>query len=268
MFASRLKCRVIEVRWATPSVFLVRFEPSRSFSFLPGQFISVVVPTPSGPVKRCYSLASSPQESQAQNAYELCIKLVPGGAGSTYLSKFRPGSEFEAFAPYGSFTYKPAARGRGVVFICTGSGIAPFRSVAASHLFQQNRPSHSLLLYGARDEREILYERDFLQLGLEMVVAVSNPSPSWKGFSGRVTDYLASLGPEFPWHQTDFYLCGNGQMVQDVCALLQGGLGVSEKHIHRENFSPVKTLTQPEPLFRPIEKKRATAESVEQKTAA
>ena len=69
MFASRLKCRVIETRWATPSVFIVRFRPSKAFTYQPGQFVSVVVPTSSGAVKRCYSLASSPEESERHGHY-------------------------------------------------------------------------------------------------------------------------------------------------------------------------------------------------------
>ncbi len=267
MFAARLKCKVIETRWATPSVFLIRFKPSRLFSFLPGQFISVVIPTPSGPVKRCYSLASSPEESRS-GAYELCVKLVAGGVGSTFLAKLRPGAEFEALAPFGNFTYRPVEPGRGVVFVCTGSGIAPFRAIAASRLYQESRPTHGIVLYGARDEKEILYERDLRQLGLEMTAAVSNPSPTWEGFKGRVTDYLRSMGPDFPWHKTDFYLCGNGPMVQDVVAILQGGRGVATSAIHRENFSPVRPGVRPEPVSRPEEKPSAIVLPFPQKCAA
>ncbi len=245
MFASRLKCRVIETRWATPSVFLVRFKPSKFFTFQPGQFVSVVIPTNSGPVKRCYSLANSPEESKLQGAYELCVKLVPGGVGSTFMSELKPGQDFFAHAPYGAFLYEPVEPGRGVVFVSTATGIAPFRSMAASRVFQASKPAHSLILYGARDEKEVLYERDFRQLGVEMVAAVSRPASGYSGFSGRVTDYLRQLPPEFPWHKTDFYLCGNGDMVQEVSALLQAGRGVSPDAIHKENFSPTKPAARP-----------------------
>lgn len=245
MFASRLKCKVVETRWATPSVFLVRFKPNKFFSFQPGQFVSVVIPTPSGPVKRCYSLANSPEESKLQGAYELCVKLVPGGVGSTYLSQLKPGQQFFAYAPYGAFVYEPVEAGRGVVFISTATGIAPFRSMAASRVFQASRPAHSLILYGARDEKEVLYERDFRQLGVEMVAAVSRPSAGYEGFSGRVTDYLRSLPTDFPWHRTDFYLCGNGDMVHEVSALLQAGRGVLPSAIHKENFSPKAPAAKP-----------------------
>jgi ferredoxin-NADP reductase len=240
MFATRMKCKVLETRWATPSVFLLRFEPSKAFTYLPGQFVSVVIPTNAGPVKRCYSLASSPEESRRHGHYELCVRLAPGGVGSTFLSRLKPGDRFNAVAPFGLFTYKPAEPGRGVVFVCSSTGIAPFRSIVASAAFQRNAPARSLILYGARDEREILYERDFRQLGIETVHAISRPTADWKGFKGRVTDYLSALTPEFPWHTTDFYLCGNGEMIRDVNDLLLGGRGVAQRSIHLENFSPAR----------------------------
>jgi ferredoxin-NADP reductase len=245
MFAKSLKCRVIETRWATPSVFIVRFRPSRAFHYLPGQFVSVVIPALSGAIKRCYSLASSPEESERHGHYELCVRLVPGGAGSTYLASLKPGDTFRAFAPYGAFTFKPADASRGVVFISTSTGIAPFRSIVASAVFQHNRPKESLVLYGARDEKEILYERDFRELGVATAFALSRPSANWKGFKGRVTDFLKALPADFSWHKTDFYLCGNGDMIQEVSRLLLGGRGVSAAQVHLENFSPMKPAPEP-----------------------
>lgn len=245
MFAKSMKCTVIETRWATPTVFLLRFKPSKAFTYEPGQFVSVVVPTSTGPVKRCYSLSTSPDESRRHGHYELCVKLVFGGVGSTYLSQLRPGDVFRGVAPFGRFTYQPVEAGRNVVFICSLTGIAPFRSIVASAAFQKNAPQRSLLLYGARDEREILYERDFKQLGVETAFAISRPSAEWKGFKGRVTDFLSQLPADFPWHTTDFYLCGNGDLVHDVNALLRGARGVAARHIHLENFSPAKPVQQP-----------------------
>lgn len=239
MFASRIHCRVLETRWVTPSVFLVRFSPSKRFRFLPGQFVSVVVPTSGGFVKRCYSLASGPEEALRTGRYELCVKLVPGGAGSSFLAGLKPGDEFGAFAPYGGFTYRPVEQGRGVAFIATATGIGPFRSIVLSDAFQGSSPTRAELIFGARDEKEILYRREFRQAGVETTYALSR-SAAPNEFQGRVTDYLRQLPDHWRWHTTDFYLCGNGEMIHEVNELLRGR-GVAPQAIRLENFTAAPT---------------------------
>src|SRR5205823_6638853 len=73
-------------------------------------------------------------------------------------------------------------------------------------------------------------------LGVESVVALSQPTDQWKGFRGRVTDYLRSLPSDWPWHTTDFYLCGNGEMLDEVRKILLGGRGVDPRSVHLEAY--------------------------------
>lgn len=238
-FASKFKCRVLETVWITPSVVRIRFEPSRKFDFKPGQFISVVIPPfhkSSKPAKRCYSFANGPEEAQ-RNGYELVVKYVPGGVGSVFIDLLKPGDTFEAMAPYGDFTYRPPESGRSVCFIATGTGIAPFRSAVFSGLFQETRPEQVLCLQGVATENEILFRGAFESMGVETVYAVSKPKGPWNGFTGRVTDYLRAMPRDWQWHSTDFYVCGNGPMIQDVGTILRAGFGVPAEHIHKENFS-------------------------------
>src|SRR5690606_27338426 len=103
------RCRVLEIVWKSDEIFLIRFAPSRKFQYEPGQFLSVQVPRPSGrgvAAKRCYSLSSSPEESRYFGHYELCVKKVEGGKGSSYLAGLKPGDRFTAFVPYGHFSWK------------------------------------------------------------------------------------------------------------------------------------------------------------------
>src|SRR5438477_11165363 len=104
MYAKELICQVVDNTWLTPTVFRLRFEPLKRFKFEPGQFVSVLVPpTQESPttVKRCYSFASSPLEAKNKGYYELCVKYVPGGRGTSYLASLKRGDTFRAFAPYG-----------------------------------------------------------------------------------------------------------------------------------------------------------------------
>ncbi len=218
----------------TPTVFETTFEPNAPLSFEAGQFVSVVIPG-AGPngrdLRRAYSIASPPETMPI----ELCIKLVEGGPGTNYLYKLREGDVFRGFAPYGDFVYEPRA-GRHAMFIATGTGIAPFRSIALSEAYKANPPVSTTCLLGVRTEDELLYlEMDKLPK-FKLVSTVSQPTNgSFSGFKGRVTDYMRSLGNDFPWSETEFYLCGNGSMISEVKAIL-ADKGVVKESIHQEKY--------------------------------
>jgi ferredoxin-NADP reductase len=215
---------------------MVRFEPDKKFNYEPGQFLSVYVPAGGKPLRRAYSLASPDKKS----GYELCIRLstvAPFGKGSSYLASLRPGDLFTATAPYGNFLYRPRAQ-RKLCMIATSTGIAPFRAMALSEAFKSSPPAKSLLIFGATHQSEILYPGEFESAGFETVACLSNPAPGWQGFHGRVTDYLRKLGSHWPFHGTDFYICGNGNMIAEVCSILREERGVSASAIIYENFSP------------------------------
>jgi ferredoxin-NADP reductase len=230
--AKEFVCKVLEITWLTPTVIGVRFEPSKRFRFDPGQFVSVVVPDPKGgkrPLRRAYSLAVAPEEG-----YGLSIKVVQDGPGSHYMASLKPGDTFKAFAPYGDFVFDHES-GREACFISTGTGVAPFLSMIQSKAYRDNPPPKATNVFGARTEDEIIYPGLFEKLGLVEVNAISQPGPAYAGFKGRVTDYLKALPADWGWDITDFYICGNGDMVAEVRRLLRSR-GVQESRIHQEVY--------------------------------
>jgi CDP-4-dehydro-6-deoxyglucose reductase, E3 len=240
MAATEFLCTVKSFKMLTPTVFEATFEAVKTqsehpdFAFEAGQFVSVVIPG-AGPkgrdLRRAYSIASEP----LQRPIELCVKLVEGGPGTNYLYKLRPGDVFKGFAPYGDFVYEPKA-GRSACFIATGTGIAPFRSMVLSKAYQDAPPVAAWCLMGVRGEEELCYTDELSQLrGLHWVTAVTGASDKYKGFRGRVTDWLRAQGDDFPWKQTDYYLCGNGAMITEVQALL-AEKGVEKDAIHKEKY--------------------------------
>lgn len=234
MKATEHLCNVTSFRMLTPTVFELSFETDPSILFTGGQFVSVIIPG-AGPngrdLRRAYSVASPPEKK----SLELCVKLVEGGPGTQYLYTLRPGSTFRVMAPYGDFVYQTLPS-RSVCFIATGTGIAPFRSMMLSKQFQDNPPQKAFCLFGVRTEDELLYQDTLPKIpGLTFVNAVSQPSASWVGFRGRVTDYMRSLEETFPWLNTDYYLCGNGGMITEIKALLTEK-GVPKASIHQEVY--------------------------------
>jgi ferredoxin-NADP reductase len=234
MKAIEYQCRVKSVEMLTPTVFHIEFEPDQPIQFKAGQFISIVIPG-AGPkgrdLRRAYSIASSPESKLIQ----LCVRLVDQGPGTNYLHKLKPGDHLKGWAPYGDFIYKTPATSR-ACFISTGTGISPFRSMVQSLHFLETRPDSVVCLHGVRTEDELLYGDIFSDLpGTTFVQAVSQPSPQWKGFKGRVTDHLRGLIDKKEWINTEYYLCGNGAMITETKALLLEK-GVPKESIHLEVY--------------------------------
>src|SRR6185295_13408559 len=95
-----------------------------TFSFKPGQFVTLDLPIHEKPNKRwrSYSIASWPDGS---NVFELLIVLLEGGAGTTYIfNEIKEGSELRYRGAQGVFTL-PDVIDIDLFFICTGTGIAP-----------------------------------------------------------------------------------------------------------------------------------------------
>ena len=228
-------CTVEAQRMLTPTVFELTFTTNHPLEFKAGQFISCVIPG-AGPngrdLRRAYSIASPPEK----RPIELCVKLVDGGPGTNYLYGCKPGTTFKGFAPYGDFVFKTQPTRR-ACFISTGTGIAPFRSMVLSKSYQAAPPKSAYSIFGVREQNELLYVEELSKrTDLHWTAGLSQPAhPDWDGHRGRVTDYLRSLGPDFPWLETDYYLCGNGQMITEVKAILTEK-GVGKEAIHQEKY--------------------------------
>src|SRR6476660_3536012 len=124
--------KVIKIEDATPTSLTKRFwiqvPEVENFNFKPGQFVTLDLPIHEQKNKRwrSYSIASWPDET---NVFELLIVLLEGGAGTTYLfNEIKEGSELTLRGPQGVFTL-PDPIEKDLYFICTGTGIAPFRSM-------------------------------------------------------------------------------------------------------------------------------------------
>ena len=121
MPAREFECVVKRLIWLTPSVFSLAFTPSRPFRYEPGQFVSVVLPPPLGDtegrsLRRIYSFSTSGREA----GYELCVQLISGGRGSSYLASLKVGDVLRIAAPFGDFSYETPSN-RNACFVATVS---------------------------------------------------------------------------------------------------------------------------------------------------
>ena len=232
-----LKAKLLGQRELAPEVHHFEFElPGvETFHFTPGQFVSVIEHVDGKEITRAYSIAS-PRDG---NRFELCLNRVEDGIVSPYLFDLKPGDEVELGEPLGYFTLRHP--GRRAVFVATGTGIAPFRSMLLDHL-PKTQPRITLL-FGVRYEYGLLYRDELEQLQREylsfrFMPTITRPTETWRGRTGRVQAHLdeALAIQSYEDRSTiDIYICGLKDMVDDVRRELKGR-GFDRKQIIYEKY--------------------------------
>lgn len=193
--------QIIGRRELSPSAYVLRIERGE-LAFAPGQYVTVGV---AGDVElREYSIYSG-----AEDPYlEVLVKEVSGGGVSRRLRHLPLDSLLVVDGPFGFFTIAPEHAVKPLLFIASGTGIAPFHAMVRT-----NPGLNYLVLHGVRTLDEC-YEADAYAEG-RYVSCVSRGSG---GFQGRVTDYLREHPVEAG---TLCFLCGNSAMIFSVFDLLK-----------------------------------------------
>ena len=142
---------VIRIEQETPNTrrFWIQVPELERFDFKPGQFVTLDLPIHEQKNKRwrSYSIASWPDGT---NIFELVIVLLEEGLGTPYLFReIKVGSELILRGPQGVFTL-PSPLEKDLFLVCTGTGIAPFRSMV-QYIKLHDLPHRDIhLIFGCR----------------------------------------------------------------------------------------------------------------------
>jgi ferredoxin-NADP reductase len=206
------------------------------FGFVPGQWLSVKTTTPDGEeMTRAYSIASPPAEN---GRVAFCLNRVEDGFMSNHLCDLEEGATITFQGPFGDFILRPPLRD--TVFIATGTGIAPFRSMLHWLLAEQDRyqDKRFWLLFGARRAEDLYYREEFEQLAarhdnFRFLPTLSRAGDDWKGLRGYVQQHLGEIaGMRTDMHA---YICGLDKMVKANRELLKS-LGWDRTSIRYEKY--------------------------------
>ncbi len=231
------KGKVIRIEDYTPNTkrFWVEVPDVISFDFIPGQFVTLDLPIHEKANKRVrsYSIASWPDGS---NVFELLIVLARGGLGTTYLfNEVKVGSDLIFRGAQGVFTL-PRELEKTIFLVCTGTGIAPFRSMV-NYIKLHNIPFKNIhLLFGTRTKEDLLYYEEMKALEGSLPGFSYHPTLSreeWKGRQGYVHPIYEELCMNKP--EALFYLCGWKHMVDEAKKRILD-LGYDNKSIHLELY--------------------------------
>ncbi len=207
------------------------------FGFVPGQWLSIKATTPEGEeITRAYSIASPPENGHIA----LCLNRVQDGFMSNYLCSLAEGSEVSFQGPFGSFILHPPMRD--TIFIATGTGIAPFRSMLHWLLVDPARHQgrELWLLFGARTEEDLYYRDEFRGLAAEhanfhFLPTLSRATPDWRGLRGYVQEHVKDIVSGRKGEEMHAYICGLDKMVKANRELLKS-LGFDRTSIRYEKY--------------------------------
>lgn len=231
-------CEVLDIVDENPVVkrFYLKYPNDIKLDFKPGQFVILDMPIEGKYSHREYSIASPPT---LDNIIELCIVLNPEGAATPYLfNDIKPGHTLKTTLPIGKFTL-PEVIEEDICFICTGTGIAPLRSMAL-HVLNKAIPHKNLhMVFGNRYINDILYHDEMKKLHYEHDSFHFHPVLSregngqWDGRTGYVhTVYEELFADRRP---ATFYICGWAAMLKEARERLEK-MGYDRKQIKFESY--------------------------------
>jgi len=236
---------LVERQAVSRTVVRLRVRPDGPVpDFIPGQYLTLGVDVDGRPLQRPYSTASARGESYA---LEFLVRLVDGGALTPRLWRLRVGDRVHLGHPKGLFTTDPT-EDRRPVYVATGTGIAPLRSMLESRLTERSdgpAGSRPVIVHGVARAEDLAYRERLgalaYQRRITYVPAVSRPddpaNAGWDGLTGRVASLLPGILAELEADPgvTVAYVCGNPGMTEAATAALTAW-GMPDEAVRSEAY--------------------------------
>lgn len=244
---------ITDVLDETPTTkrFFITVPGTENFEFIPGQFITIDLPIHEQKNKRwrSYSIASPPNGT---NQFELVVVKLEGGAGSAWFWQFGvPGVQIQFRGPQGRFVL-PDTIEEDLYLICTGTGVAPFRSMI-HHIYTNQVPHKNIyLIFGCRRFGDTLYFNEFKTKEQQLEHFHYMPTFSREPADNHLlmrTGYVHAVYEEYirqnSMHDESgngrklkpamFYICGWKEMIDDARQKLLA-MGYDKKNIQVELY--------------------------------
>ncbi|ATQ70518.1 Ni/Fe hydrogenase subunit gamma [Methylosinus trichosporium OB3b] len=195
------------------------------FFFAPGQFNMLTV---FGVGEAAISVSGDPADPS-----RLVHTIRAVGAVSRALTELSVGEPIGLRGPFGRGWPMDEARGRDVIVVAGGLGLAPLRPALYRLFAERENYGRVILLYGARSPQDILFRDELEQwrgrLDAEVEATVDHARGDWRGNVGVVTKLIARAVFDAP--NALAMLCGPEIMMRFVADAL-GDRGVAPERIH------------------------------------
>ena len=220
---------ITDIRQETPDVKTFRVnapDGGKLFEHMPGQCAMVCAP---GVSEGMFSITSSPTNKEYQ---EFSIKKC--GMLTDYLHSLQVGDEITVRGPYGNhFPVETELKGKNLLFIAGGIGLAPLRSVINYVLDNRENYGTVDILYGSRSADDLVQLKEIQEVwmkaeGVNVYLTIDREQEGWDGHVGFVPTYLKEIG--FDTDKTAL-VCGPPIMIKFVLAGLEE-LGFSRDQVY------------------------------------
>ena len=226
----------------TPNVLHLAFhgDDGQPVDFIPGQFLTFLLPGDDEIKRRSYSIASIPGASAHT---EIAIAYIEGGIASETLFNLQPGETLTCSGPFGRLILREDETPARYILVATGTGVAPYRAMLPqlAERFAADADLRVVLLLGVQYRADLLYLADFLAF------AEQQPQFEFHAYLSREAlenaqayEHKGYVQHSFPELNLDpdtdlVYLCGNPNMIDDAFALLTEA-GFSPRNVRREKY--------------------------------
>lgn len=183
---------ILDITTETPDIKTLRVvgREGMPFDFMPGQCAMLSVP-PVG--EAIFSITSSPT---CRECLEFSIKDV--GSVSGALHSLTPGQQIGIRGPYGNGFPVEEMKGKDLLFIGGGIGLAPLRSLIGYCFAHRKDYGHIDIIYGARSPADMIRKSEVRETWAEqpdtsVYLTVDAEFPDWDGHVGFVPNYVTEL---------------------------------------------------------------------------
>jgi NAD(P)H-flavin reductase len=215
--------RVLETHAETPGVRTLALAPldGPPPDWTPGQFAMLYA---FGIGEAAISISGDPGDPAAP----LHHTIRSAGATTRALNALAPGAMLGLRGPFGTGWPLEAQRGRHLLLVAGGLGLAPLRPVALAALARRDAFAGLTLLVGARSPDSLLYVAQieaWRRAGLEAAVTVDHAGRGWAGRVGLVTRLLPGALAGLDPARVSAFLCGPEVMMRFTAeALVAAGV--------------------------------------------
>lgn len=219
---------VTDVRIDTPDVKTFRvnaLEGGKCFEHIPGQCAMLSIP---GVGEAMFSITSSPTNEEYM---EFSIKKC--GCLTSWLHQMEVGQEITIRGPYGNgFPVESAFKGKDLLFVAGGIGLAPLRSVINYVRAHRENYGKVDIVYGSRSADDLVDYKEIIdewmnEPDFNVWLTIDREQEGWDGHVGFVPNYVKELG--FDTNKT-VIICGPPIMIKFTLAGLME-LGFNKTHV-------------------------------------
>lgn len=241
--AQELECVMIIPEANGVKTFCFKTADDSWFRYLPGQFISLELPMPGGPILRTYTLSSSPSRPLS---ISVTVRAQEGSVATQWLlENLKLGDRLRAYGPGGIFSFHnhPADK---YLFISAGTGVTPMMSMTR-WLFDDGIHTDVCFIQAARRPSELIFRSELERMAqrvpdikVSYVVSEDDPYSAWTGYRGRMNQLMLELmAPDYM--EREIFCCGPTAFMQSVRDILNVA-GFNMNHYHEESFeAPIRT---------------------------